>query len=822
MKYFLLLILTTFGFLFSVGEVRAATYYVSVADGNDTNCTGLAQTAYVSGSAQACPWKTLNKVNAIFTAGTFLPGDNILLKSGETFTGYNLVVKTSGTSGNIITVSSYGAGNVPLIDATGFLHGIDIRNSISNFKLENLNIRNATNDQIFIYNSASNFTINNVTAYGGSQTIYIVTGIFDSISISSTTLSGYAGSGISILSATGTDLLINDVKANVSGTRGIYMLTSYFSNVDILNSDFSNQSAHGLHFQSNVDNVEISNVTTLNNGGYGIYFNGSGENYYINNLIASNNGKTSTGFEGLFFNNTGTQSLNNINIENSTFNSNGANGIGFGGKGNGALVKNITSSNNDGDGFNIHGEWLNVVFDHCVANNNGLIGRSGAGDGFSFHDTSTGVIKNSLAKDNMKAAIAHVGTSSVLMSNNIFSHTTNGTLPLVSLYDIGSTHYLYNNLLYSAANTGSGFYLTNATAILKNNLVYGFDIGISKYLGSVDDNYDLVFNTSSSNWSGVTEGEQSFSSNPLFLNTTGSYSTSTDFQLTALSPAIDTGTVFPGMTSTTTDYSGNPIYGTPDIGAYEYQPPYTIGTHNINPTGNIRIYADGKYRYTTSTSSTLSANLRITPNETWTYTASTTRPEWLNISNITWNTDTKQWTASSNTATTTIYTIGDLRPNVQHTISVDGSVVDTIQSDTNGSITYTYTGGYSTHTFSITPIIRHTSGGSGYIQGSPYAPIVPTTTPTPTVVSTTTSTTTKYIFPRNLSLNMSGPDVLLLQKYLNTHNYILTTTGPGSPGNETSYFGSLTKRALIKYQIANRITPAVGYFGPITRGVVGK
>ncbi len=402
---------------------------------------------------------------------------------------------------------------------------------------------------------------------------------------------------------------------------------------------------------------------------------------------------------------------------------------------------------------------------------------------------------------------------------------------------------IHSNTIYSEIPSSSHFNISSNSGVgpvesifIKNNIMSGL-VGVSLLVDvdstsvELSEDYNCIVMGIEGNfvefgslqyslfsdWQGTGRGLHDCSQNASFVNATNN-----NFQQTYLSPSIDSGTTIPGFTtSTTTDYAGNPIYGTPDIGAYEYQPPYTIGTHNIDPTGNIRIYADGKYRYTTSTSSTMSANLRITPNETWTYTASTTRPEWLNISNITWNTDTKQWTASSNTATTTIYTIGDLTPNVQHTISVDGVLVDTKQSDTNGSITYTYTGGYSTHTFSITPIIRHTSGGRGYIAGSPYAPIVPTITSTPTVSTTTLSTTTiVYTFPRNLSLNMSGPDVLLLQKYLNTHNYILATTGPGSPGNETSYFGSLTRRALIKYQIANRITPAVGYFGPITRGVL--
>ena len=47
---------------------------------------------------------------------------------------------------------------------------------------------------------------------------------------------------------------------------------------------------------------------------------------------------------------------------------------------------------------------------------------------------------------------------------------------------------------------------------------------------------------------------------------------------------------------------------------------------------------------------------------------------------------------------------------------------------------------------------------------------------------------------------MTDPEIKLLQEYLNAHGFILAKTGPGSPGNETQKFGTLTKTALIKFQ----------------------
>src|SRR3989344_257497 len=61
-------------------------------------------------------------------------------------------------------------------------------------------------------------------------------------------------------------------------------------------------------------------------------------------------------------------------------------------------------------------------------------------------------------------------------------------------------------------------------------------------------------------------------------------------------------------------------------------------------------------------------------------------------------------------------------------------------------------------------------------------------------------------FVRNLEFGMSGADVKGLQVYLNTHGYVVASSGPGSPGNETTKFGGATRAALIKFQKANGIT----------------
>lgn len=87
-----------------------------------------------------------------------------------------------------------------------------------------------------------------------------------------------------------------------------------------------------------------------------------------------------------------------------------------------------------------------------------------------------------------------------------------------------------------------------------------------------------------------------------------------------------------------------------------------------------------------------------------------------------------------------------------------------------------------------------------------------------------------YMFLRNLTLRMTGVDVLELQKYLNAHGFMLSVSGVGSLGNETNYFGLFTYTQLIKFQQAhgpdilspNGLAKGTGYFGPGTRAFVNS
>jgi len=86
----------------------------------------------------------------------------------------------------------------------------------------------------------------------------------------------------------------------------------------------------------------------------------------------------------------------------------------------------------------------------------------------------------------------------------------------------------------------------------------------------------------------------------------------------------------------------------------------------------------------------------------------------------------------------------------------------------------------------------------------------------------TSKVTNEFLFRKNLGTGMIDPDVKELQKFLNNNGFVIVDTGPGSLGQETDKFGAFTRNALIKYQIANEIHPALGYFGADTREVVNR
>ena len=94
------------------------------------------------------------------------------------------------------------------------------------------------------------------------------------------------------------------------------------------------------------------------------------------------------------------------------------------------------------------------------------------------------------------------------------------------------------------------------------------------------------------------------------------------------------------------------------------------------------------------------------------------------------------------------------------------------------------------------------------------------TPPTPPIV---TGAITKWLI-----LGTDDAEVKTLQRILNAKGYVISQTGVGSTGNETTYFGTLTSSALKKFQCAilsvcsgSPNTTGWGATGPKTRAALG-
>jgi peptidoglycan hydrolase-like protein with peptidoglycan-binding domain len=84
---------------------------------------------------------------------------------------------------------------------------------------------------------------------------------------------------------------------------------------------------------------------------------------------------------------------------------------------------------------------------------------------------------------------------------------------------------------------------------------------------------------------------------------------------------------------------------------------------------------------------------------------------------------------------------------------------------------------------------------------------------TTTTTTTTTSASSCASFNRDLTMGSTGADVTALQTWLISKGFTIAA-------GATGYFGGQTQAALAQYQASVKISPAAGYFGPITRAQV--
>lgn len=105
-----------------------------------------------------------------------------------------------------------------------------------------------------------------------------------------------------------------------------------------------------------------------------------------------------------------------------------------------------------------------------------------------------------------------------------------------------------------------------------------------------------------------------------------------------------------------------------------------------------------------------------------------------------------------------------------------------------------------------------------YVNSHPLGVVAPAASPTATQPVVNIS----VVFTRDLRLGMTGTDVKQLQVLLNSKGFMVASTGVGSPGKESAYFGAATQAAVKKFQTAQGIVPVNGSVGPLTRAALAK
>ena len=170
-------------------------------------------------------------------------------------------------------------------------------------------------------------------------------------------------------------------------------------------------------------------------------------------------------------------------------------------------------------------------------------------------------------------------------------------------------------------------------------------------------------------------------------------------------------------------------------------------------------------------------------------------------------------------ATKLVYSIGD-------TLDIAGLVVKGVYADSSLrpiTITTDDISGFNSNTASANQILTITYQGQTTTYpitiSLPYHYVSH-----PTIDNTQSKSQSgnvgRFIFQKNLPYAKNDTDVFELQKKLNQLGFTIATIGPGSKGLETYFLGRATRTALIKFQRAHAIEPALGFFGPITRKTI--
>jgi hypothetical protein len=447
-----------------------------------------------------------------------------------------------------------------------------------------------------------------------------------------------------------------------------------------------------------ISNLNVSNNTFSNTNG-AIYIEHTYGSGYGPNIISSNTATDTyaNSVIALFYD-------NNITVSNNVIN---------------RVYPVSGDSYIDGMGFDI--DFYNhavLVENNTVTDTPGHASTAYSGQCIYWaYSVPPGIIRNNLCVNNKTAIHLEVNRDTLgggatggtydpiyLYNNTVVNPTLNG---IMFMFDSRAASKVWNNVVVGAVTAGSRGYCRStygAGASVVQNLVQNVFYGNTA-------NYAVGAGADASpDCSGITGTATNTTEAPSDIYT-NPYISAAGLITSTLSSAIDAGTDTTSLGGRTSDAQGNPVWGTTDIGAVEYQPPYTIGTDRMDKVGAI-IYAgdqEGRFRtYSTATGTT--CGIAITPaNGTWADIGATdVRPKWGTVSGMECgNRNRTRFVFTPESAITSpVVIVTDAIPGRDYLVQIDGANAGSAitgtdcnaskcKADNNGAVTFSFAGSVS-------------------------------------------------------------------------------------------------------------------------------
>lgn len=400
--------------LLQYNHLFAAKYYFSSSSGDDSRTSAQAQNP-------ATPWKSIDKLNAIFSS--LQPGDEVLFKRGDVFYG-TIHINASGAQGRPITIGAYGSGNKPiitsLISLTNWTHvGNGVYESHHPALGSNVDVvlvdnemremgrypnSNTKNKGYITFNATNGH--NNIVASGlsgnwsGGEVV---------IRKSHWTIDRYK-----IVSQFGNILSFNQTAGNYSPVKGYgFFIQNHPNTLDVEGEWYYNPSSKKLrvHFggsQPSSKRVEASSldylVTNTRDRGFiafdNIHFKGANKGAF--NILRSSH----------------------FQIRNCDIDYSGENGVTIQDSPN-ILIENSKVNYSNNNGIDLKGNAANAVVKNNKVENTGVfagMGRSGIGNGIGIVSGSdNNLIEYNEIRNTGYVGIRFGGNSTVVKNNLIDS-----------------------------------------------------------------------------------------------------------------------------------------------------------------------------------------------------------------------------------------------------------------------------------------------------------------------------------------------------------------------------------------------------------------